>query len=199
MQLQSQIEEHQPLAESINQAQLFNQSRTFRERIGSEFESIGASELDRSSSILNFGGASKPRPTTHEMSCGGDGPVIRGLDMGTDVNNLVSRGDQGCNTVRVATNEKMIDTRVETTASATQARAMTIDAGNDGFATETKAQGSQMQINTTDAQANCNIIVCDDEEDEGVAEVTCIKCNGSQVNKKGLPCRKCGGSGVLAS
>lgn len=28
-------------------------------------------------------------------------------------------------------------------------------------------------------------------------EITCIKCNGSQVNKKGLPCRKCGGTGVL--
>jgi len=77
--------------------------------------------------------------------------MARGLDMGTDVNNLVSRGDQGCNTVRVATNEKMIDTRVETAASGTQARAATRDAGNDGFATETKAQGSQMAANTSDA------------------------------------------------
>jgi len=77
--------------------------------------------------------------------------MARGLDMGTDVNNLVSRGDQGCNTVRVTTNEKMIDTRVETTASATQARAATRDAGNDGFTTETKAQGSQMAAATSDA------------------------------------------------
>jgi len=30
-------------------------------------------------------------------------------------------------------------------------------------------------------------------------EITCIKCNGSKVNKKGLPCRKCGGSGILSS
>lgn len=105
-------------------------------RFGSEFESIGPSELDRSS-VIEF--KPKSKPTTHEMSCGGDGPIARGLDMGTDVNNLVVRGDQGCNTVRVTTNEKMIDTCVETTASGTQASAATRDAGNDGFVTETKA------------------------------------------------------------
>jgi len=55
-----------------------------------------------------------------------------------------------------------------------------------------------MQAMTSDAQANCNIIVPDEDEDEE-AQVTCIKCNGSQVNKKGLPCRKCGGTGVLNS
>jgi hypothetical protein len=59
--------------------------------------------------------------------------------MATDVNNLISRGDQGCNTARVTTQEKMIETRVEQTSSATQARANTKDAANDGFATETKA------------------------------------------------------------
>jgi hypothetical protein len=67
---------------------MLNQSKTLR--FGSEFESIGQSELDRSSTI-NF--MPKPKPATHEMSCGGDGPIVRGLDMGTDVNNLVARGD----------------------------------------------------------------------------------------------------------
>jgi hypothetical protein len=33
--------------------------------------------------------------------------------MGTDVNNLISKGEQGCNTAKVVTSEKMIDTRVE--------------------------------------------------------------------------------------
>jgi hypothetical protein len=105
-------------------------------RFGSEFESIGPSELDRSS-VIEF--KPKSKPMTHEMSCGGDGPIARGLDMGTDVNNLVGRDDQACNTVRVTTNEKMIDTCVETTASGTQASTNTRDAGNDGFVTETKA------------------------------------------------------------
>lgn len=70
---------------------MLNASRTFRERLGSEFESIGPSELDRSSTI-NFI-PKENKPTTHEMSCGGDGPIIRGLDIGTDVNNLMTRGD----------------------------------------------------------------------------------------------------------
>jgi hypothetical protein len=52
-QLQSAIEDHQPLAESLNQVNMLNQSRTMRERFGSDFESIGPSELDRSSTI-NF-------------------------------------------------------------------------------------------------------------------------------------------------
>lgn len=139
-QLQSQIEDHQPLAESLSNANLFNQSRLMR--ADSAFESIGASELDRSSTI-NF--MPKNKPTAQEMPCGRDAPVaMRGLDIGTDVNNLVARGDQGCNTVRVPTSEKMIDTCVETTASGTQARAATQDAANDGFAAETKAQGSQV-------------------------------------------------------
>jgi len=101
----------------------------------------------------------------------------------------------------VTTHEKMIETRVEQISSATQARANTRDAGNDGLTTETKAQGSQMTTTVTDAQANCQLIVPDEDENEeaGVEEITCIKCNGSQVNKKGLPCRKCGGSGVLSS
>jgi len=43
-----------------------------------------------------------------------------------------------------------------------------------------------MAAKTTDAQANCNIIVPDEDDDEGATEeITCIKCCGSQVNKKG--------------
>lgn len=93
----------------------------------------------------------------------------------------------------------MIETHVETAASGTQAIATTKDAGNDGFITETREAGIQMAARTQDGQANCNLIVPDEDEDDGTTEITCIKCNGSQVNKKGLPCRKCGGTGVLSS
>lgn len=78
-----------------------------------------------------------------------------GLDIGTDVNSLIKKDNQGCNTVRVTTQEKMIDTRVEQTSSATQAKANTCDAANDGITTETKAQGSQMGAIVVDAQSNC--------------------------------------------
>jgi hypothetical protein len=60
--------------------------------------------------------------------------------MGTDVNNLISRGEQGCNTAKVTTSEKMIETHVEQTSFGTQARTAVKDAANDGigFTTETK-------------------------------------------------------------
>jgi len=104
-----------------------------------------------------------------------------GTEMGTDVNNLISRGDQGCNTAKVVTSEKMIETHVEQTSFGTQARTAVRDAANDGFATETKAQGSQMTTQVSDAQANCQLLVPDeeDEAEAAMAEVTCIKCNGA--------------------
>jgi hypothetical protein len=113
-QLQSQIEDHQGLAESLNQANMLNASRTFR---NSEFESIGASELDRQSDLAFIPKVNKPE--RHEIACGDDMPKTRGLDMATDVNNLVNRNEQGINTARVTTHEKMIDTRVHQTTSGT--------------------------------------------------------------------------------
>jgi hypothetical protein len=44
------IEDNQPLAESINQANMLNSSRSFV-RVGSDFESIAASDFDRSSTF----------------------------------------------------------------------------------------------------------------------------------------------------
>ncbi len=45
----------------------------------------------------------------------------------------------------------------------------------------------------------CDLLIPSDEDDAEVEEVTCIKCNGTQMNKKGLPCRKCNGRGTLVS
>lgn len=59
--------------------------------------------------------------------------------MGTDVSNLITKENQGCNTAKVPTSEKMIDTRVEQSSFGTQARTAVRDAANDGFTTETKA------------------------------------------------------------
>lgn len=68
--------------------------------------------------------------------------MSKGLDMGTDVCNLISKGEQGCNTQRVAMTDQMIGTRIEQASSATQARATTRDAGNDGISTQTTSQAS---------------------------------------------------------
>lgn len=125
--------------------------------------------------------------------------MARGIETGTDVNNLIGRENMGSNTVQINTCEKQSETHVEQTSFGTQACTAVRDAANDGIATETKTMGIQMTTPVNNAQTNCQLIVPDEEDDVEMAEVTCIKCNGTQVNKKGLPCRKCGGTGVLSS
>lgn len=53
----------------------------------------------------------------------------------------------------------------------------------------------------SDSEVNCQLLIPDenDKEEAIESEVQCFKCSGSQVNKKGLPCRKCKGSGVIMS
>jgi len=57
-----------------------------------------------------------------------------------------------------------------------------------------------MEVQVKDTDVTCDLLIPSDEDDaEGIEEVTCIKCNGTQMNKKGLPCRKCNGRGTLVS
>ena len=58
---------------------------------------------------------------------------------------------------------------------------------------------TQVDRNVKEAEVSCDIIIPDGEEECIENEVTCVKCLGSAVNKKGLPCRKCNGTGVIAS
>jgi len=51
-----------------------------------------------------------------------------------------------------------------------------------------------------EADVTCDLLIPSEDEDAAdLEEVSCIKCNGSQVNKKGLPCRKCNGRGTIVS
>jgi len=56
----------------------------------------------------------------------------------------------------------------------------------------------------SEAEVSCHLIIPEDGEqvdENGVPfkKIICYKCEGSQVNNKGLPCRKCKGQGELAS
>jgi len=58
------------------------------------------------------------------------------------------------------------------------------------------------EVEVSELGISCNLMIPDIDEsgEEAIEpEATCFKCNGSQMNKKGLPCRKCNGTGVLAS
>lgn len=57
-----------------------------------------------------------------------------------------------------------------------------------------------MQTEVKDMDVTCDLLIpSDSDEDVGLEEVACFKCNGTQMNKKGLPCRKCNGRGTLVS
>lgn len=108
--------------------------------------------------------------------------------------------ESGCNTARVMTKNVMIDTTVKTQDMSSQARTTVCDTGCDGIITEMQNAASQMEVQVKDMDVTCDLLIPSDDEDmAGVEEVTCIKCNGTQMNKKGLPCRKCKGTGTLCS
>lgn len=79
--------------------------------MGSEYQPIGHSELDMSHT-MNFV-PNTTRPVQHEIGIGGDMPMTRGIETGTDVNNLIKRESMGSNTVQINTCEKSIESRVE--------------------------------------------------------------------------------------
>jgi len=115
---------------------------------------------------------------------------------------MFAKAEAGCNTQRVHTSEKMIDTCVTTNERSSQAVSRVRDAGcgGAGIITEMQNQASQMNVEVKDSDVTCDLLLPSDEDEcEGLEEVTCIKCNGTQMNKKGLPCRKCNGRGTLVS
>ena len=121
-------------------------------------------------------------------------------DASSQIEFMRQRSEAGCNTARVQTSEKMIDTCVPTFNTGSQATSNVRDQGCDGIITEMQNQASQMEVQMKEVDVTCDLLLPSDEEEGGeVEEVACIKCNGSQMNKKGLPCRKCNGRGTLVS
>lgn len=57
-----------------------------------------------------------------------------------------------------------------------------------------------MEVQVKEVDVTCDLLIPSDDEDAvDLEEVSCIKCCGTQMNKKGLPCRKCNGRGTLVS
>lgn len=137
---------------------------------------------------------------SHEIAVGSDNAMRESISIGTDVMPKLQGRETGCNTQRVMTSEKMIDTCVQMCDMSSQVKTTMQDQGCDGLLTEMQNQASQMEVQVKDMNVTCDLLVPSDEDDaEGIEPVSCFKCNGSQVNKKGLPCRKCNGRGTIVS
>lgn len=217
-QLLVQLEEQRPLAESLNSSQILSQSRGGFGRSStivkdafmaadSDFDAISHHELAQS--IVDAPRRSQPQPPplalapalSHEIAVGDDNAMKTSVSIGTEVMPpLAVRAEMGCNTQRVQTSEKMIDTTVQMHDMSSQANTKMRDMGCDGIITEMQNQASQMEVQVKDCDVTCDLLIPSDDEDaEGLEEIACIKCNGTQMNKKGLPCRKCNGRGTLVS
>lgn len=68
-----------------------------------------------------------------------------------------------------------------------------------GGSIQTEHKGSQFQMEVIEQEINCQIIRPDKEEEaiQDNEAVVCFRCDGTKVNRRGLPCRKCNGSGTI--
>ena len=146
----------------------------------------------------------KRQPTfeqgTHEIGCGGTDALMMAVDIATDVNNLVSKEDANTNTARIRTMDSSVGSNpVVMSSIGCQNISKTQDVGSDSIKMATFDAGTQNERNVKDCEVSCEIIIPEEEEAIQQESITCFKCMGSATNKKGLPCRKCNGTGVIRS
>lgn len=131
------------------------------------------------------------------MGCGSD--VVSMQAQGTDVLNLVGKDEIGVMTKQTVMANANTATEFATTQASIQAGVSTKEQGCDGEPkVKTVNGGSQMEVVKHETQeVECNLLVPGEESSEECIEeqLDCFKCKGTQVNQKGLPCRKCNGSG----
>jgi len=192
-QLARALENNAQLAESLSNSNFLAQSISSSRRF-SDFQMISGEEYARRHGIKEM------RQNTNEIACGGDDFLGRAVDIATDVNNLVTKEDACSNTLRAAMKDSAVGSMpVQTNNIGCQGVVHTQDAGSDSFKAQTSNVATQNVSNGKDAEVSCEIIIPDEEEAIQAESIVCWKCMGSTVNKRGLPCRKCNGSGVVTS
>jgi PB1 domain len=198
------IDDNTSLAESLNQSSGFiSQRSSYRMRSGtSDFEDL-TKEQEASTARVPFHKPLETKPIVHEMAVGSENVHMKAVDIGTDVRNLIPKIDIATVTQNVGLKDTNTNTCQEYSAASSQVEIPTSDVGCDGLPSVNFAnQANGTMINQIDADTHCQILVPDSEEsgEEAIEEqINCFKCRGSQINKKGLPCRKCNGTGVFSA
>lgn len=162
--------------------------------ISYDFEEIEKADMQRAFTQRN------PGPS-HSIGIGGNDALIGTNHAATDVYNLVGFNSMGINTQAVNTDEKQLNAVVDTHDIGSQVYKEVREASCGGANIQTESKGSQFQTEVIEQEITCQIIRPDKEEesiqdDEGIV---CFRCDGTKVNKRGLPCRKCNGSGTIKS
>lgn len=108
----------------------------------------------------------------------------------------------GCNTDMLTTSEKNVSAHTETNEIGSQAKAQFKEVMCNTNKTNTESQATQKEMIGHEKEVSCLIIKPDvfkkEENIEDNADLPeCFRCDGKKVNKKGLPCKKCKGTGYL--
>jgi len=134
-QLLAQLEESRPLAESLNQSQILSSSIGRQSTIGrggadnflladSDFDAMSHGELGQSiRPATSSTGMNTQTTAAHTIAVGPDSGMSMkaSVSTGTDAVPQTHKTEAGCNTARVQTSEKMIDTCVRTHEMSSQA------------------------------------------------------------------------------
>jgi hypothetical protein len=130
----------------------------------------------------------------------------QGTDAREMVNHLKVNSAQqnsfGCNTDGIKTTDKMIGAIMKTTECGSQALTHTkeVKCNTEVFM---ESQACQKNMESNDKEATCMILRPEDllikeAEANNWSELPdCFRCDGTKVNKKGLPCKKCNATGKL--
>jgi hypothetical protein len=107
----------------------------------------------------------------------------------------------GCNTDGVNTHDKDVGVMIETNEIATQSKAVSKDAMCDTKIV-TESQACQKDTIGNEKMSSCLILRPEDmvrqEGSDNLDDLPeCFKCDGRMVNKNGLPCKKCNGTGKI--
>lgn len=113
----------------------------------------------------------------HSIAIGGNDEMTYTQNAATDVFNLVGFQSTGVNT-KADVKEVCCDGSIQT-----------------------ESKGSQFHADVIEQEVTCQIIRPDKEEESIQDEegIVCFRCDGSKTNRKGLPCRKCMGTGQIKS
>jgi len=147
---------------------------------------------------------------SHSIACGGDeglanrGTSAQSVDARDMVKDLIQQktasNSFGCNTVQEI-KDVSVGTAVQNSEAASQAGAQSQDV-SCSTKVNTESQACQKEIIGHEKETSCMLIRPDDLQidssgpDDG-SSPECFRCDGKKVNKKGLPCKKCNGTGRL--
>jgi len=133
---------------------------------------------------------------SYSMASVGVGEHKPSFDQATDVQQLANIQNFSCNT-NVQTDEKEMNATVPTNEMGSQIRTDVKEQFCDG-SIQTESKSSQKFFEGKEQEVNCEILKPQQEESiEDENAIVCFRCDGSQINKKGLPCRRCNGTGHL--